>query len=250
VSTSPQVDDLSRQSTFTFVGTVKELNAATMAEVPVTENTAIITVDEVLQAPPMLVGRVGTDITVQLSDAEQMEVGQQATFFTTGWIYGEDVAVQEVGHVDRRVDDEQAAELSALSPDTRENRTLRLRQRLAEADVVVLGLVSEIKFPEGYDTHGPVSEHAPLWREATVQIQTVYKGDLPGDQDTVKVIYSRSEDIRWHRTPILDVGQKGIFVLDKREIPDIQREEYAALDPLDYQPPEQRDLIERLLQDS
>ena len=251
MATSPQVDDLSRQSTFTFVGTVKELNAATIAEeVPVTESTAVVTVDEVLQAPPMLANRAGTDITVQLSDAEQMEEGQQATFFTTGWIYGEDIAVQEVGHVEGRVDDEQAAELSTLSRGTRENRTLRLQQRLAEADVVVLGMVSEIKFPEGYDTHGLVSEHAPLWREATIQIQTVYKGDLPADQDTVKVIYSRSEDIRWHRTPILDVGQKGIFVLDKREIPDIQREEYAALDPLDYQPPEQRDLIERLLQDS
>jgi hypothetical protein len=152
--------------------------------------------------------------------------------------------------VEGRVSDDHASELAAQSPGTPENRTLRLQQRLAEADVVVLGMVSEIKFPEGYDTHGLVSEHAPLWREATIQIQTVYKGDLPADQDTVKVIYSRSEDIRWHRTPILDVGQKGIFVLDKREIPDIQREEYAALDPLDYQPPEQRDLIERLLQDS
>jgi hypothetical protein len=250
VSTSSPIDDLSRQSTFTFVGTVKELNAATMAEVPVTESTAVITVDEVLQAPPMLAGRVGTDITVQLSDAQQIREGQQATFFTNGWIYGEDIAVQEVGHVERRVDDEQAAELSTLSPDTRENRTLRLRQRLAEAEVVVLGMVTEIKFPEGYDTHGLVSEHAPLWREATIQIQTVYKGDLPADQDTVKVIYSRSEDIRWHRTPILDVGQKGIFVLNKREIPELQREEYAALDRLDYQLPGQRDLIQTLLQDS
>jgi len=43
------------------------------------------------------------------------------------------------------------------------------------------------------------------------------------------------------------VGQKGIFVLDKREIQELQREEYAALDPLDYQPPEQRDLIQTLL---
>jgi hypothetical protein len=64
------------------------------------------------------------------------------------------------------------------------------------------------------------------------------------------VIYSRSEDIRWRRTPILDVGQKGIFVLDRREIPELQREEYALLDRLDYQPPEQRDLIETLLQGS
>jgi hypothetical protein len=247
VSTSSPIDDLSRQSTFTFVGTIQELNAATMAEVPVTESTAVVTVDEVLQAPPMFAGRAGTDITVQLSDAQQMQEGQQATFFTTGWIYGEDIAVQEVGHVERRVDDERAAELAALSPGTPENRMLTLQQRLAKADAVVLGMVSEIKFPEGYDTHGLVSEHAPLWREATIQIQTAYKGDIPADQDAVKVIFSASKDVRWHRSPILNVGQKGIFVLNKREIRELQREAYAALDPLDYQPSEQRDLIQTLL---
>jgi hypothetical protein len=251
VATSPQVDDLSRQSTFTFVGTVKELNAATMAEeVPVTQSTAVVTVDEVLQAPPMLANRAGTDITVLLSDPEQVQEGQQATFFTTGWVYGEDIAVQEVGHVERRVDDERAAELAALSPGTPENRTHRLQQRLADADVVVLGMVSEIKFPEGYDTHGPVSEHAPRLREATIQIQEVYKGDLPADQESIKAVFFASMDVRWYRTPILDVGQKGIFVLDKREISELQREEYAALDPLDYQPSEQRDLIQRLVQSS
>lgn len=251
MATSPQVDDLSQQSTFTFIGTVTELNAATMAEeVQVTQNTAVVHVDQVLQAPPMLANRDGTDITVLLRDAEQVQEGQQATFFTTGWIYGEDIAVQEVGHVEGRVDDERAAELAALSPGTRENRTLRLQQRLADADVVVLGMVSEIKFPEGYDTNGPVSEHAPLVRQTTIRIETVYKGDLPADQDTVKAIFFASQDVRWHRTPILEVGQKGIFVLDKREIQELQREEYAVLDPLDYQPPEQRDLIETLLQGS
>ena len=252
MATRPQVDDLSRQSTFTFVGTVMELNAATMPEeVPVTESTAVVHVLEVLQAPQMLANRDGTDITVLLRDAEQVQEGQQATFFTNAAVYGNvDIALQEVGHVEGRVDDERAAELAALSPGTPENRMHRLEQRLADADVVVLGMVSEIKFPEGYDTHGPVSEHAPLLRQATIQIETVYKGDLPAGQDTVKAIFFASQDVRWHRTPILDVGQKGTFVLDRREIRELQREEYAALDPLDYQPPEQRDLIETLLQGS
>ena len=251
MATSPQVDDLIRQSTFTFVGTVMELNAATMPEeVPVTESTAVVHVLEVLQSPPMLANRDGTEITVLLRDAEQVQEGQRATFFTTRWMYGEDIALQEVGHVEGRVDDERAAELAALSPGTPENRTHRLEQRLADADIVVLGMVSEIKFPEGYDTHGPVSEHAPLLRQAAIQIETVYKGDLPTDQDTVKAIFFASRDVRWYRTPILDVGQKGVFVLNREPIQELQREEYAALDPLDYQPPEQRDLIETLLQGS
>src|SRR5215218_1323929 len=166
-----------------------ELNAATMAEeVPVTQNTAVVHVDQVLQAPPMLANRDGTDITVLLRDAQQVQEGQQATFFTNGWIYGEDIAVREVGHVERRVGDERAAGLAALSPGTPENRTHRLQQRLAEAEVVVLGMVSNIGFPEGYDTQGPVSEHAPRLREATIQIQEVYKGDLPADQESIKAV--------------------------------------------------------------
>src|SRR5215208_7971232 len=244
------IDDLKRQSTFAFVGTVKKLNEATMAQVPVTDSTAVVTVNEVLQAPPMLADLAGTDITVQLSSSQRVQEGQQATFFTNGWLYGEDIAVQEVGHVEGRVGDERAAELAALSPGTPQNRTHRLQQRLAEADVVVAGMVSEIKFPEGYNTQGLVSEHAPLLREATIQIETAYKGDLPAEQDTIKAIFFASQDVRWYRTPILAVGQKGIFVLDKREIRELQREEFAALDPLDHQPPEQRDLIETLLQGS
>ena len=70
-------------------------------EVPVTESTAVVTVDEVVQAPPMLANRAGRDITILLSDPAQVQEGQQATFFTIGWIIGEDIAVQEVGHVGR-----------------------------------------------------------------------------------------------------------------------------------------------------
>ncbi|MDQ3966700.1 MAG: hypothetical protein M3246_09705 [Actinomycetota bacterium] len=240
-----QIDDLMRQSTFTFVGTVKRLNAATMAAVPVTENTAVVTVDEVLQAPPMLADLAGSDVTVQLSSAQQVQEGQQATFFTTGWIYGTSIAVREVGHVEGRVGAERADELAALSPAMPENRTARLRQRIADADAVVVGMVSSIKFPEGYNPYGPASEHAPKWREATIEVQSVEKGDLP--QDRITAIFSASDDVRWYRTPTFQVGQKGLFLLDKREIPELQREEYVALDPLDYQPPEQLDSIQGLI---
>jgi len=235
---SSQGEDPQQESTFTFVGTVKNLHAATMAAVPVTESTAIVTVEEVLQAPPMLADLAGSDITVELSSARQVREGQQATFFTTGWMYGTSIAVREVDLVEGRVGAERAGELAALSPATPENRTVRLQQRIAEADLAVVGMVSVIKFPEGYDPYGSVSEHAPKWREATIEVQSVQKGDLP-QEDRVTAIFAASDDIRWYRTPTFQVGQKGLFLLDRREIPELEREEYVALDPLDYQPPQQ-----------
>jgi len=242
---SSQIDDLRQRSTFVFVGTLRRLNAATMDAVPVTESTAVVTVDEVLQAPPMFTDLAGSDITVQLSSAQQVQEGQQATFFTTGGIYGTSIAVQEVGHVEGRVGVERAAELAALSPATPEHQTTRLQQRIADADVVVVGMVSSIKFPEGYDPHGPASEHAPLWREATIEVESVGKGDLP--QDGITILYAESTDAEWYQTPTFRVGQSGIFLLDRREIPELQREEYVVLDPLNYQPPEQLDSIEGLI---
>jgi hypothetical protein len=239
------IDDLKRQSTFAFVGTVKKLNEATMAQVPVTDSTAVVTVNEVLQAPPMLADLAGTDITVQLSSSQRVQEGQQATFFTNGWLYGESIAVQEVGHVDGRVGGERAAELAALSPGTPENRTLRLQQRVADADVVVVGTVSNISLPENRP-RGPITEHDPEWREATIDVHAVEKGAPP--QDRIKVAYSASDDVRWRNTPEFHVGQSGIFLLNEQEIPALETEMYVALGPLDYYPPEQIDFVRSVME--
>jgi len=233
-----QVDELMQQSTFAFVGTVKRLGAVTMSAVPVTSSTAVVTVDEILQSPPMLADITGSDITVELRSAQQLQEGQQVTFFTIGWIYGTSVAVREVGHVEGRVGPERADALAASGPATPENQTPRLQQRIADADLAVVGMVSAIKFPEGYDPYGPVSEHAPKWREATIEVGSVVKGDIP-TENRVTMIFAASDDVRWYETPTFQVGQKGLFLLNRQEIPGLEREEYVALDPLDYQPPQQ-----------
>jgi hypothetical protein len=242
---SLQIDDLRQQSTFTFVGTVKQRNAATMDQVPVTDRTAIVTVEEVLQAPPMLADLAGTDVTVELSSAQQLQEGQRATFFTNGWIYSQSIAVKEVGHVEGRVSDDHASELAAQSPGTPENRTLRLQQRLAEAEVAVTGTVSSISVPEQRPS-GPISEHNPEYREATIDIASVEKGDPP--QDRIKVVYAASDDVEWRNTPTFHVGQSGIFLLNKQEIRVLGTEEYAALSPLDHYPPEQIDFVRSQLE--
>ena len=183
-----------------------------------------------------------------MSSAQEVREGQQATFFTTGWMYGKSVAVQEVGHVEGRADVGLAGELAARGPATPQNRTARMQRHINDADLVIAGMVSSIKFPKGYNPYGPASEHAPLWREATIEVQEVEKGDL--SESSITVFFSASGDIQWHTTPILEVGQKRIFVLNKGEIQDLQIEGYVLLDPLDVHPPEQYDFIQTLVSQS
>src|SRR6185503_14912721 len=90
--------ELLAQASFIFKATVIKLKAATMASVPVTDGTVIVHVDQVVQAPRLLAGYEGKDITVQLSKGSALKKGDQATFYTNAWLFGDSVAVQSIGH--------------------------------------------------------------------------------------------------------------------------------------------------------
>jgi len=61
------------------------------------------------------------------------------------------------------------------------------------------------------------------------------------------VIFAESTEAEWHQTPTFRVGQSGVFLLDRQEIPELQTEAYVALDPLAYQPPERLESIAGLI---
>src|SRR5262245_14850976 len=90
-------EDLARQSRFVFHGTVQRLNDATMPEVPTSDRTAVVRVDDVIQAPGELVDYAGRDVTVLLSGRRKLAPGDQAIFFTNGWLYGDSLAVRSIG---------------------------------------------------------------------------------------------------------------------------------------------------------
>lgn len=96
---NPDFEALSQQAKFIFKGTVKATGAATMAEVPGTKNTLIVTGDEIIQAPDVIQAFAGKDITVQLGEGQNARVGQERIFYTNGWIYGTGLAVISVGNV-------------------------------------------------------------------------------------------------------------------------------------------------------
>ena len=240
-------DDLVRQSRFIFIGTVRRFNAATMRGIPVTESTAIVKVDEVLHRPGTLDNLTGQEITVQFARPQSMKVGQQAVFFTNGLLYGESIVVAEVGHLSAGRDS------SLLRRDIEASlqkiADTALSARLVRAALVVSGRVSEIRPAPERAQRPPDTEHNPEWRQAVVEIETAEKGTL--SEKTVVILFPASYDEVWMVSPKFQVGQRGIWILqkdqDEKGWPLLRLPGYTALNPLDFQPIEQLDRIRRVL---
>jgi hypothetical protein len=232
---------------YVFVGVVRELGAAAMPGVPVTDNTARVTVEEVLRSSGTLDDYTGRDITVQLSSPA--EVGQRLIFFTRGWLYGQSVAVVEVARADVSERDVSDLRERIADVDTR-GAEQAMQERVAAADLIVGGRVLDIRPAPLEERAYPISEHEPDWWEAIVAVDSVEKSTL--DSDTVRVLFPRSTDELWIDSPKFVPGQEGIWLL-RRD----QQERGAAtmrvsgaltaLDPLDFQPRERLEQIRPLL---
>ena len=96
MAASPRQTNEAQKPTLVFKGTIKKLKSSTMKEVPVSDRTAIVTIDQIIEAPPDLTGYSGQDITVELSGRQKVSVGQQMIFHTTSWMYGNSIAVRSL----------------------------------------------------------------------------------------------------------------------------------------------------------
>jgi hypothetical protein len=254
----------SRKSTFVFQGTVLKLGAATMRTVPVDKNTAIVHVEQVLEAPQNLSRYAGRDITVQLAPRGKAAVGHQLIFHTAGWMFGDSIAVraEKQEPVKRTLS---AARSRGIDP-IRQRDDREMHERVAAADLVVLGKVVAVKLPGESEVAAratrtaramapanvkPVSEHDPKWREAVVEVDQVQKGQHRPNR--VTVLFPSSTDVRWYKAPKFTAGQQGFFALHKAKIKESERldtraraltvapadkevEVYTALHPADFQP--------------
>jgi hypothetical protein len=202
--------DLAAKASFVFRGTVQQLNASTLPEVGDKSKTAIVRVDETMQAPQVLSHYTGQNITVQL--AAPIAVGEQAVFYTNAWLFGNDgVAVRSMGHAAPGLET-LALHAAGSDPVTNlENRDAQVRFDAAE--MVISGTVSSVRtVPEAEPARGP-SEHDPDWREATIEISETHKGDSVPKEVVVR--FPASHDRMWQRVPKLKPGDTGKFVLHK-----------------------------------
>jgi len=65
----------------------------------------------------------------------------------------------------------------------------------------------------GTTTTRPISEHDPKWRDATVEVDKVHKGEHSAS--TVTVRFPSSNDVRWYNAPKFHPGQHEVFVLHR-----------------------------------
>jgi hypothetical protein len=251
--------------TFVFKGTVKKLNRTKMKHVSAGGRTAVVRVDEVVEANPALARLAGQDITVQLSGRAKVPVGDRLMFHTIPLMFGESVSVQAVEQEPLAATD---AAIAAGSGDPPARKALHdLQDRFAEADVVVSGRVKAVTLPPdevgrrgGVATSAaqsgtagrPASEHDPKWRDAVVEVDAVHKGRHA--PRTITVRFPESTDVRWYEAPKFSPGQQGFFMLQKapsttgprgkRAAPGARGSAaapasgpvYTALHPADFQP--------------
>lgn len=211
-----------KQSSIVVVGTVTEVGGASFAAVPQSDRTLVVRVDSVLRKPEAVALNSGDQMTIMVKDPSQFRKGVQATFYAEGWIFGEGLAVREVGH-----------EISpaALSPEAisqnqkkledmqREIEDAELRRRIQEADVVVVGKVVTVRpasMPSLAPSRTPISEHEANWQEAVVRVESGIKGAEANQQIVLR--FPGSLDVAWYGMPKFKEGQEGTFLLKTDQV--------------------------------
>jgi hypothetical protein len=232
--------DLTRAAQFVFRGTVQKVDASNLDLVEADSNTAVVRVDEVLKATASLGDFTGREITVKLAQPDATP-GEQAVFFTNGWLYGSTLAVVEVG----RLHGDAALLRGQVAAAVRQGADEELRGRLARAALVVAGRVVETRPAAVVGEVGEGSEHDPQWWEAVVQVDTVFKGK-PAEQ-RVTFFFPASLDVVWFEAPKPAVGSDGIWLLYQDQLPELGLPGYTALKPWNRLPRGQADRVRRLL---
>jgi hypothetical protein len=230
--------DLIRRSSIIFEGAVTQNATGAMEGQPVSRDFSLVRVDRIIEKPDAVSLKPGDMVAVRLVDAASLQVGAQAVFYTNGRIFGERLAVEEVGHEDINAQRSLGVTTSSTSGQSDPGQLRRqiaqeeLQTRIQAAPVVVVGRVTEVRTPSvrtlSLGAGAPVSEHDPNWREATVQVQDAIKGASTGEELVVR--FPASEDVLWFDKPKLQVGESGTFILQPDTVSGAPRALRAGVD--------------------
>jgi hypothetical protein len=234
------INDLTSQAGFVFEGQVVQVGESAARSFAATPESTVVRVTRILKSTPSLARYTGQQVTVQLEQAGSLKQGEQAIFFTHGLHFGDGLVVSELGNVptgDSSMQDQINSAAQAAS-DT------ELTQRLAQAVLVVSGVASA---PRPIDPataaraaavapggRRPVSEHDPDWWQADIKVDSVEKGENPGE--TTTVLFPHSMDIAWYRSPKVKEGDNGVWLMHDRDTHGRPVPGHAVVHPLDFQP--------------
>lgn len=200
-----------RRSDVVFDGVVIETGRSNVALVKSSGDTSLVQVTQVHEKPAAVRLKVGDVVTVHSQGGSGPGKGGSATFYATGWIFADSLAVKMIAY------EALGASTKDRSIEVKEMRKsvedAELGERIRGAPVVVLGRVAAIEPAPGeraFDT-----EHDPQWQDATIEVEAPIKGAQPGER--LKVRFAASDDVRWFRAPKLRPDQRGVLILLREE---------------------------------
>jgi len=244
------IADYARNAPFVVAGRVAKTGAANMPMVPASANTGVFQIDEIFHGPPVLNSFAGKEITVLFSDSEAApRTGQSLVLFATSWLYGEGLAVLEVGRMDHSGERREAMRTDIHEAfERREDELLLARINLA--DLIVVGkVIKTAPAPDEIRRRMPITEHTPDWWSAEIEISSIERGSHQGKR--IHIWFPNSEDAAWHESAKFKPGQEGIWLLQRdqqeRGWPIMRIPGVSALHPLDFHPLDRLDRIRRLL---
>lgn len=239
---------LVQRSSFIFTGTITAPGKSSLRVLTSRPGLAVARLDRGFLINPVLGNLEGRPITVRLAQegagAGAVRAGDRAVFFATAWVHGEEIAVAELARLpaDDKTEQEVARAVATLPE-------LHLSQRIAAAALIVQGTVTEIARATNIPRTG--SEHDPAWLRASIDVQTVLKGEIPRSparrkSASVALLFPGSRDIAFKDVPRPAKGQKAVFLLHREGSP-VPASEYVAPDPADIQPTSALPTVRRLI---
>lgn len=206
---------------FVATGKVIKLNASTLPDVE-TANTLIFQVESVIKSPSLFADLAGHQVTIRFDKLPDVKEGAEMTVFANGWIFGATVGLDAVSYT---LDSDTQVAAAGVAKDTTTTEEADLKDRLNSAATVVVGKVSSVEkkpddpamfaqlVPNETQTTR-ISEHDPDWHEATIQVNETLKGAAAPE---VKVLFPKSDDVRWYGVNKFEEGQQGIWLLQNSQ---------------------------------
>lgn len=215
-------------STLTFKGTIVSLGS-NVGAINSSDNPIIVRVENVERGNEAISRNfgslVGEQMTVILDPSfksgPERKPGVSAVFFVNPLLYEEHIAVTAVAIANNKTVQNLPRRLSAA---IQQNKRKPLNDALKTADLVVSGVVQEVKalpdeklaklqtLANGRDLY---SEHSPRWMEAIVRVQSVLKGN-PAEK-LVMVVFPNTDDRMWAESPKFRAGQRGTWLLHSKD---------------------------------
>jgi hypothetical protein len=243
-ASSPQT--LVLRSSFIFTGTITAPGRSSLRVLTSRPGLAVARLERGFLINPVLGNLDGRPITVRLAQegAGAVRAGDRLVFFATAWVHGEEIAVAELARLpaDAKTEQEVARAVAKLPE-------LHLSQRIAAAALIVQGTVTEIARATNIPRTG--SEHDPAWMRASIEVQTVLKGEIAQSparrkSASVTLLFPGSRDIAFKDVPRPAKGQKAVFLLHRGGSP-VPASEHVAPDPADIQPTSALPTVRRLI---